>query len=73
MKIYVIIIGRAENVGVGIQHPAASTGTDRDALIRKAIQERAQMERKSGNTYDIFVGEITAKVSMPIEYTLETV
>jgi hypothetical protein len=70
-KIYVAIIGRLTNLGVGMEHPQAFTSTDKDALLRNVVQKRVEMERKSGGTsYDIFVGEITHQVQVPIEYKL---
>lgn len=68
--IYVAIIGRGENLGVGVAHPKVFTHTDRDELVRKAMAELAVMER--GHTslpqYHIFIGEITSKVIFPAHY-----
>lgn len=78
-KVYVAIIGRDENLGIGHQHPKVYTSTDKEALIRQALQARQEMERGGGGVspnrysygpYSIFIGEMTHKVEVPVEYTL---
>jgi len=72
MPMYVVIVCSPTNLGQGVAHAQAFTGADKDALIRRGIATKQEMERKSGEGKDylIVAGEITDRVVIPVTYEL---
>lgn len=67
---YVVVICKRQNFGIGVVHPAAITGYDRDELVRRACAARDEWELKNNGPYDIYVGELTHHVTMPVNFIL---
>lgn len=65
--IFVAIICRRDNIGVGLRHPITITGTNQTDVIVKAIRSRDEMISRNTigvrSSYAIFVGEVTREVA----------
>jgi hypothetical protein len=73
---YIAVICRTQNLGVGVIHPAAITHPDKDLLIQKAIAKRTEMANRATTLveyYAIYIGELTDIVSFPVSYELKKI
>ena len=68
--IYVAIVGKKENLGIGVEHPRAFTSKNKEGLIRKALAVRNEMESNGNGPYKIFIGEMNQSVEVPNVYRL---